>query len=416
MNIVYLCADRGIPVLGDKGASVHVREFVTALAGLGHEVTLLCAKLGSGNAPPPARVIELAPDETADEVAREGRRFGVPLAELDPGLERELGKLVADRKLCWRVLQALDQARVQPDVLYERYALFHQAGAQVASALDVPHLLEVNAPLAQEQERFRGLRLKNLAATSEAQTLCCADHVIAVSDAVRRHALALDVGPEQVTVLPNGVDTRRFNPANDGAAVRQRYGLGLRPVIGFVGSLKPWHGLDFLIENFRAVQARLPGAALLLVGEGPALEALRARVQREALHGQVILTGRVAHADVPAHLAAMDLTVAPYDAQDGFYFSPLKVVESLAAGRAVVAPRLGQLADLVRDGVTGRLYPPGDGAAFAECLLELLNDRDRLQAMGRAAAAVAQRELGWDRTAQRVTDIVRRLRATGSYR
>ena len=65
MKIAYLCADRGIPVLGDKGASVHVREFVSALAGLGHEVTLLCAKQGTGNPCPPVRMIELPPDESA---------------------------------------------------------------------------------------------------------------------------------------------------------------------------------------------------------------------------------------------------------------------------------------------------------------------------------------------------------------
>ncbi len=416
MRIAYLCADRGIPVLGDKGASVHVREFVTALAAAGHEVTLLCARLGSGNPAPPATIIELPPDETDDEVAREAARFGLKRADIDHELQRELAKLVADRKLSWRVLQALDRARVQPEVLYERYALFHQAGGQAACALGIPHLLEVNAPLAQEQERFRGLRLKNLATTSEVQTLCCSDHIVAVSAAVRDHALALGAAQERVTVLPNGVDTGRFHPANDGASVRQRYGLHGRPVVGFVGSLKPWHGLDFLLDAFRAIHARRPDAALLLVGAGPALADLRARVARERLDGQVILTGRVAHADVPAHLAAMDLTVAPYAAQDGFYFSPLKVVESLAAGRPVVAPRLGQLTELLQDGVTGLLYPPDDGPAFTGRVLELLDDRPRLQAMGEAAAGVAQREHGWDRTARRATEIMTRLRAAGGRR
>ncbi len=62
MKILYLNPDRGIPVLGDKGASVHVREFVTALAHRDHEVALICASLGEGNAPPPVRLIEIPPD------------------------------------------------------------------------------------------------------------------------------------------------------------------------------------------------------------------------------------------------------------------------------------------------------------------------------------------------------------------
>ncbi len=107
----------------------------------------------------------------------------------------------------------------------------------------------------------------------------------------------------------------------------------------------------------------------------------------------------------------MDITVAPYTAQDGFYFSPLKVVESLAAGRPVVAPRLGQLTDLLQDGVTGLLYPPGDRDIFVNQVIELLNDVPRLRTMSRAAAAAAREDFGWDKTALRATEIMMRLRA-----
>ncbi len=411
MKIAYLCADRGIPVLGDKGASVHVREFVSALAGMGHEVTLLCAKQGTGNPCPPVRLIELPPDESPDEMTKEAAQLGMENEEKDQTLQRELGKLACDRKLSARVLRALDQTGVQPDLIYERYALFHRAGGQVATALDIPFMLEVNAPLAEEQERFRGLRLKTLANATETETLCRADHIIAVSEAVRKHALSRGVSEERITVLPNGVDTARFHPEVDGTAVRERYELADRPVIGFIGSLKPWHGLDFLLDAFADILARRPDAALLLVGEGPALADLQARVTRDQLYGRVILTGRIPHADIPDYLAAMNMTVAPYTAQDGFYFSPLKVVESMAAGRPVVAPRLGQLTDLLQDGVTGLLYPPGDRAAFVERVLELLNDPPRLQVMGRTAATTAREDFGWNKTARQATEIMMQLRA-----
>lgn len=413
MKIAYLCADRGIPVLGDKGASVHVREFVTALADMGHEVTLLCAKQGAGNPCPPVRLIELPPDESPDEVTREAAQLGLGNTARDLTLQRELGKLACDRKLAARVLLALSQAGVQPALLYERYALFHRAGGRVASALNIPLMLEVNAPLAEEQERFRGLHLKTLAEATETETLCRAEHVIAVSAAVRAHALARGALAERVTVLPNGVDTARFHPRVDARPVRERHALVGKPVLGFIGSLKPWHGLDFLLDAFTDIRARCPDAVLLLVGEGPALAELQARVARDQLQERVIFTGRIPHADIPAYLAAMDITVAPYTAQEGFYFSPLKVVESLAAGRPVVAPRLGQLTDLLQDGVTGRLYPPGERAAFVAAVLELLQNPAQLQTMGRAAAVAARENFGWDKTAQRATQIMLRLRAAG---
>jgi len=154
------------------------------------------------------------------------------------------------------------------------------------------------------------------------------------------------------------------------------------------------------------VRARCPDVVLLVVGTGPGLSELQARVAREGIAGHVVLAGRVAHNDVPAHLAAMDLTVAPYVAQDGFYFSPLKVVESLAAGRPVVAPRLGQLTSLIHEGVTGLLYSPGDQESFADCVSGLLLDRPRRLAMGLQAVAAARTNFGWDRIARHVAALV----------
>lgn len=403
MNIAYLCADHGVPVLGHKGASVHVREFVTALAGLGHEVTLLCTNLGAGNAPPPVRLIELPPDLSPAEIATESARLGLGRPDADQVLRRELREVAADNRLTARALASLDEAGVRPMALYERYALFHRAGEHVARALRIPRILEVNAPLVEEQERFRGLRLKALAVETESETLRSADHIVAVSAAVKERALARGVPAKRVTVLPNGVDTARFHPGVFGRGIRERYRLGGKSVIGFVGSLKPWHGLEFLLDAFAGIAAARPDAALMIVGDGPGMADLQARVAHEDLHGRVILAGHVPHAEIPGYLAAMDLTVAPYTAQDGFYFSPLKIVESLAAGRPVVAPELGQIADLIRDGVTGLLFPPGDREAFAHQVVSLLNDRRRLQTMGSAAAAAARTEFGWQKNARWVT-------------
>ncbi|MBU6498035.1 MAG: glycosyltransferase, partial [Rhodospirillales bacterium] len=121
--------------------------------------------------------------------------------------------------------------------------------------------------------------------------------------------------------------------------------------------------------------------------------------------------GAIAHADIPAALARMDLTVAPYLAQEDFYFSPLKVVESLAAGCPVVAPRIGQIPELVADGQTGLLYEPGDLAACRAAILRLLDDPAGRHRMGREAAARARRDWDWTRLADRVVRRAMRARA-----
>ena len=402
MKLLYLNLDRGIPVLGDKGASVHVREFVTAAAGLGHEVVLTAATLGAGNPPPPARLLELPFDPTPAALAAECAILGRdPVALEDPVLRREIERLAYDRTLPQRLDAALAGIGFVPDLVYERHALFHRAGVAVTAARGVPRLLEVNAPLVEEQARFRGLRLEVVARAAEAASYRGADVVVAVSAPVAAHVRASGGWSTPVHVVPNGVAVARYDDAAGGAAIRARLGLGTAPVIGFIGSFKPWHGMGFLLDVFAALAARRPEARLLAVGEGPERAAVAERVAALGLGDRVLLPGRVAHAEVPAWLAAMDLTVAPYLPQPDFYFSPLKLFESFAAARPVVAPLLGQIGQLIAPGQTGWLYEAGDAAGCLAALERLLDDPARCRVMGLAARRqVAAR--GWDHTVARI--------------
>lgn len=404
MKILYVNFDRGIPLLGDKGASVHVREFVRAAEVLGHEIVLICARLGRGNAHPPVPVIELAPRESDESLKALAREFGVETGRSDATvLSRELAKLAYDRSVGERVLAVLEARGFQPDFLYERHALFSSAGAQIADRLDCPRIVEVNAPLVDEQKRFRGLNLESVARWMEAYSFANAAGIVAVSEAVAAYIQALV--PEcvqRVNVLANGVDVARFAAGQtQREPVRAR--LGIEPhtgVIGFVGSFKSWHGTGLLLEAYRSV-AETRNAHLLAVGDGPCWEAFRNAVIAASCDDTVTVTGRVPHSDIPGWTAACDIVVAPYQASPDFYFSPLKVIEALACGRPVVAPRIGQLVDLIEDGRTGLLYRPDDAHDCARAIGRLLDHPQWRAAMGEAAqASVAAR--GWDRVVRRV--------------
>ncbi len=406
MNILYLSLDNGIPVLGAKGASVHVRSFVTALAALGHTVVLACSRLGEGDAPPPARLLMLAPEIPPAAPAREWYalgRDGEPPDE--PLLRRELARLAHDRTLPRRLLAALGLIRFRTDLIYERQALFYCAGAALTAGLGIPRVLEVNAPLVEEQARFRGLRLEPAARAREADSYRGAEAIVAVSAAVAAHVRSVLGDSAPVHVVPNGVDLARYDASADGAGIRARLGLGAAPVIGFVGSFKPWHGAPFLFEVFRRLAQSRPELRLIAVGEGPELQEMRARVAEYGLADRVALPGRVAHSEIPAWLAAMDITVAPYLPQPDFYFSPLKIVESLAAGRPVVAPRLGQIAELVEHRRTGLLYTPGEPVSCTAALRTLLDAPARRCAMGEAARQRVA-GFGWEDVARRALALV----------
>jgi glycosyltransferase involved in cell wall biosynthesis len=403
MDILYLNFDRGIPVLGEKGASVHVRSMVTAFAALGHHVTLCCTQAGAGNAPPPCHLVVLASAIDDTVLSAECTMRGV--ADLPSGdalVRRELGRLALDRVLPSRVGDAIASAGINaPHLIYERHALFHTAGVALARRFGVPRILEVNAPLVQEQARYRGLALREAAEAAERLSYAGADLIVAVSDAVARHVIAEGADPARVMVAQNGADTASFrpNPAQ-GDAIRALYGLQNDIVAGFVGSFKAWHGFDLLLTAFEELLADYPSARLLAVGNGPMLDA--ARNAAAGLGGRVVFTGDVPHAAIPSQLAAMDFTVAPYLAQPDFYFSPLKIVESMAAGRPVVAPRLGQIESLIAHGKTGLLYAPDDPRACADAMAAMLDNKPARIAMGQAAARHAETNWDWARIAARI--------------
>lgn len=404
MKILYLNFDHGIAVLGDKGASVHVREFVRAAADQGHEVLVVCSRLGDGNTPPPATLVELAEDGSADELEAIGRELGVdPNVPDGKARARELARLAYDRGVDQRVLRVLQMRGFRPDFIYERHALFASAGARIAAHLGCPRILEVNAPLVEEHKRFRGLHLESTARRLEAASFEAATAVVAVSEAVKAYVQALAPGcAERVQVLANGVDLARFAAAGtQREQTRAQLGIAAQTaVIGFIGSFKAWHGTDLLFDVFRDI-AKTHDVHLLAVGDGPCRAGLSQKVAAAACGRSVTLTGRVPHAAVPALTAAIDVVVAPYAAVEDFYFSPLKVIEALASARAVVAPRIGQLRELIEHGKTGLLYRPGDAQDCRRALTVLLEDPALRAAMGHAArASVAGR--GWERLVQRV--------------
>ena len=358
MQVAYVCADPGVPVFGAKGCSIHVQEGVRALRKLGAEATIFTPR--PGGAPPP---------DLADvPVVRLPRPKGETAA-------REQAALAANRDLA----DALTAAGPF-DLVYERYALWSHAGMTYARASGTPSVLEVNAPLIEEQAAHRELVDRASAAWVAHTVFGTADVLAAVS---REVAAYLEDFPEavgRVHVVPTGVDAERFRPRADAPAVEAK---GF--TVGFVGSLKPWHGLDTLVDAFIRLHGRASESRLLIVGDGPERANVEAGLAEAGLADAVVFTGRVASADVPAYLAAMDVAVAPYPPMDACYFSPLKLYEYMAAGMPVVASRIGQIPDVVRDGESGLLCAPGDASALAAALDRLRIDPALRVRLSRAA-------------------------------
>ena len=346
MRIAYVTVDPGIPVFGTKGASVHIQEVVRELIRRGHDVTVHTTRAGRD-----------IPDDLAGLEVIETR-----IDADDPGA-RERAQQEVSARIAARIIA--DGA----DLVYERYSLFSTALAEVTDATGAAGVLEVNAPLIEEQRTHRVLVDEEAAGNALARQVAAATATIAVSDPVRDWVRER-TGSDRVHTVPNGVSITRIVPRPEEIG---------DPVVTFVGTLKPWHGVADLLAA--AALAKRPWK-LRIIGDGPERAALEA--QAAGLGIDVDFRGAVAPADMPGQLAGSAIGVAPYPDLGGEqqqYFSPLKVYEYLAAGLPVVASAVGQLPQIL--GELGTLVPPSDPAALAAAIDDL------------AAVPVVRGELGW---------------------
>jgi glycosyltransferase involved in cell wall biosynthesis len=405
VRIAYLTADFGVPVLGTKGASAHVRGLVEALRAEGHDVFVLTANVGGDSATPfPIREVSFggALQTIYETLQEEDICQGTRLA-------KDLRNLLYASNLELQGRLALDEFR--PDLIYERHCLFSTGGLGLARYFGIPLILEVNAPLMFEQQRMRGLALPLVARASEALVLTGADHVVAVSEVLRSYASDLGVPPERVSVVPNAADPGLFGPADGPSALRQELNWSDRFVIGFVGSMQPWHGVETLLHTLHLLGGGDSPFRLLLVGAGPRLANLQQQSEQLGLAGAVHMTGAVPHHAVPGLLRAMDMTVAPYAADAAGYFSPVKLFEYMAAALPVAAARVGQACEVIEEGRTGWLYNPGDAVELAGVIRRIATDRDAGRLVGAAARECVLRQYTWRHNARRVIRIAKELLA-----
>jgi phosphatidyl-myo-inositol dimannoside synthase len=219
--------------------------------------------------------------------------------------------------------------------------------------------------------------------------------------------------PPPLTVLYPGVDGARFAPTVEGRPVRERFGLDGRPLVVCVSRLVPRKGQDVLIEAMRSVRARVPDAALLLVGDGPERDALTRAAATEP-SGAVTLAGEATAEDLPAFYAAADVFAMPCRSRfAGFEIEGLGIVflEAAASGKPVVAGRSGGAEEAVVDEQTGLLVEGAEPKAVALAMARLLQDGDLARRMGAAGRARVEAEFTWQRSAECLAGILARASA-----
>jgi PEP-CTERM/exosortase A-associated glycosyltransferase len=254
--------------------------------------------------------------------------------------------------------------------------------------------------------RAGGLRYR-MSRGLETWVLRRADAVTTICEGLRRDIVSRGIPEAKVTVIPNAVDPVRFRtdgqPSPD---LARRLGLEGARVVGFIGSFYAYEGLNLLLQALPGMLERLPSIRLLLVGGGYEEQALRRQAAEARIADKVVFAGRVPHEEVQDYYNLVDVFAYPrHRTRLTETVTPLKPLEAMAQGRAVVASDVGGHRELIRDGETGRLFQADNPAALAEAVLGVLQDRDLTASMRAKARRFVETERSWTASVRRYAGV-----------
>ncbi|MCS6839696.1 MAG: glycosyltransferase family 4 protein [Roseiflexus sp.] len=385
MKILYVAS--GIPVPGTLGGSIHVLEVARGLARRGHTVDVIARS--------PAGAVEIA-----SLVRPASSRFGnMRLHHIN--VPKALSLLAAP--VMMRLVRAL-----QPDVIMERYYNFAGAGILAARRFGIPSILEVNAlivdPPAVLKRRLDDalggpMRRWATAQCRMADRIVTPLHTTVPPDIPRTHIVELHWGAN--------VEHFRIDRQSIGVVHTQ-------PTVVFLGSFRAWHGVLDAVRAGGALVGQGRDCRFLFIGDGPqraAAEQLAARWR-----ARFIFTGAVPYDEVPVLLAQASVAVAPFNTAAhpalraaGFFWSPLKVFEYMAAALPVVTIDIPPLNQIVRHGVEGLLYPEGDTGALTAAIAYLLDHPAEARAMGERGRERVMAHFSWARHCEELERVMREI-------
>ena len=236
------------------------------------------------------------------------------------------------------------------------------------------------------------------------------DRAVTICEAMRRELGVRGVALDHVSVVPNGVNLEEFAPLERSSPLAGRLGLNGGPVFGFVGSFYRYEGLRFLVENFPKIRARIPNARLLLVGGGEE-EAVLKQMAGSVASG-VVFTGRVPHHEVNDYYSLIDVFVCPrLKMRLTDLVTPLKPLESMAMGKAVLASDVGGHKELIENERTGILFQAENAEDLVAQSVRLAGNAEFRAQLGEAGRRFVNGERSWVKLAARYVEIYSQLLA-----
>ena len=367
-------------IASKDGQYVHISEIVSALKSLGHEI------------------IMVEPNSINQKEFGKSAKGVQGLRDNLPGFVHELLEFAYSFYDFIKLYKAIKKH--QPDCIYERYNLYLPSGIWAKQWFNLPLLSEVNSPLYDEREKNDGIQIKALARWTERYAWEHADHVLPVTQVLANIIEQEGIRQDKMSVIHNGINTKNFPwpPAlsND---ILQQYQLGGKLVLGFVGFVREWHRLDRVLDAIAAHPDE--NWHLFLVGDGPGREFLEQHAQRLGITDKMTITGIISRENMPQYQSVFDLALQP-DVTP--YASPLKIFEYMALGKAILAPNMANIKEILSDQHNALLF--NDETDFKQKLVQLCRDKTLRHQLGQQAhKTLAEKDFYWIANAKKIVNI-----------
>lgn len=380
LNIIYHHRTQG-----EEPESIHILAIVNALKTLGNEVFIV------------------GPSKKDLRAAGSNARLLARIKHALPSLLFEIAQILYNVVVYQRLSRAVRQHR--PDFIYERYAPYNFAGILASKRHGIPLILEVNTPYAYAWSKYYRIHFPSIARAVEKWVIGNASRVITVTQVQKNFLSEHYIEPKKVVVCQNAIDPVEFDcevdpfylPLLDG-----KHGT----VVGFVGTMNRWQGIPVFRDVIPRVLSRNPNIVFLMVGDGEFRQELEHAVRIDGVADRVIFTGRVAHAHIPSLIRHMDIAVLP---DSNAYGSPMKIFEYMAMAKAIIAPRVPPVEEIMTNGETGFIVIRGDAEALTENILLLAGDAILRRQLGENARRYVLANHTWLANAQVIVDIYQDL-------
>ncbi len=382
--------------MGRGAEGVHIASVVKAFEKLGHQVTII--------APPGvARIEEMgqSPLDKTEEKTSGINKIWKLISKKAPQICFEILEISYNIVSILRIRKAIKQDSF--NFIYERSAYFLLAGAFISRWYSIPLVVEANEVVG--IKRARRLIMGAFASIVERITFQQATSIFTVSSYLKERILKVVDSSDKVYVTPNAIDPEEYKQQTKRIEIRKKYGITKKIVLGFAGWFDWWDRLDILIDVCKKIiDGGHSDISVLFIGDGPMASDLKDQVKRLQVESRIFFTGAVPRQEVIHYIDAIDIGVFSHSNKFG---SPVVLFEMMGLGKAIIAPRLKPITDVIEHEKTGIIFSTLDQIALLESILTMVDRPDKIKRIGDAARETVFARHSWQGNVIKIIESVK---------